>query len=84
VPSLPDGFLRSLDFEEWCADYFDIVVLGARLWILTDSLNVGRLNTDRVAQFDNLFSQMPKKTGQLDPARIANVGKLVEESWKIK
>jgi hypothetical protein len=84
VPSLPDGFLRSLDFEEWCADYFDIVVLGARLWILTDSLNVGRLNTDRVAQFDNLFSQMPKKTGQLDPARVANVGKLVEESWKIK
>jgi hypothetical protein len=83
VPSLPDGFLRSLDFEEWCADYFDIAVLGARLWFLNDSsANVGRLNTDRVAQFDNLFSQMPKKTGQLDPGRVANVGKLVDQYWK--
>ena len=31
VPSLPDRFLGSQDYEEWQADYFDIVVLGGKL-----------------------------------------------------
>jgi hypothetical protein len=64
VPSLPDSFLRSQDYEEWQADYFDIVVLGGKLWFLNDSMpNVGKLNSERVAEFEKQFKALPKKTG---------------------
>jgi hypothetical protein len=62
VPSLPDKFLRSQDYEEWQADYFDIVVLGGKLWFLNDSLpNVGRLNSERVTEFERQFAAIAKK-----------------------
>jgi hypothetical protein len=64
VPSLPDSFLRSQEYEEWKADYFDIVVLGGKLWFLNDSLpNVGKLNSERVAEFEKQFKALPKKVG---------------------
>jgi hypothetical protein len=64
APSLPDSFLRSQDYEEWQADYFDIVVLGGKLWFLNDSMpNVGKLNSERVAEFEKQFKALPKKTG---------------------
>jgi hypothetical protein len=64
VPSLPDSFLRSQDYEEWKAEYFDIVVLGGKLWFLNDSTpNVGRLNSERVAEFEKQFAAIPKRKG---------------------
>jgi hypothetical protein len=64
APSLPDSFLRSQDYEEWQADYFDIVVLGGKLWFLNDSMpNVGKLNSERVAEFEKQFTALPKKIG---------------------
>jgi len=83
VPSLPDSFLRSIDYEKWEADYFDIVVLGGKLWFLNDSKpNVGRLNTERVTEFERQFAAIPKKTGQLDPQRVAKVGEIIGKYWK--
>jgi hypothetical protein len=64
VPSLPDSFLRSREYEEWQADYFDIVVLGGKLWFLNGSVpNVGKLNSERVAEFEKQFKALPKKSG---------------------
>lgn len=83
VPSLPDSFLRSRDYEEWQADYFDIVVLGGKLWFLNDSMpNVGRLNSERITEFERQFAVIPIKTGQLDPKRVAQVGEMVDKYWK--
>ena len=83
VPSLPGNFLRSADYEEWQADFFDIVVLGGKLWFLDDAKpKVGRLHTERVTEFEKQFAVMPKKTGQLDPGRVSQVGEMVAKYWK--
>jgi hypothetical protein len=83
VPSLPENFLRSADYKEWQADFFDIVVLGGKLWFLNDSMpKVGRLHSERVTEFEKQFAVIPKKTGQLDPGRVSQVGEMVAKYWK--
>ena len=83
VPSLPENFLRSADYKEWQADFFDIVVLGGKLWFLDDARpKVGRLHSGRVTEFEKQFAVMPKKTGQLDPGRVSQVGEMVAKYWK--
>jgi hypothetical protein len=83
VPSLPENFLRSADYKEWQADFFDIVVLGGKLWFLDDAKpKLGRLHSERVTEFEKQFAVMPKKTGQLDPGRVSQVGEMVANYWK--
>jgi hypothetical protein len=83
VPSLPENFLRSADYKEWQADFFDIVVLGGKLWFLDDAKpKLGRLHSERVTEFEKQFAVMPKKTGQLDPGRVSRVGEMVAKYWK--
>jgi hypothetical protein len=35
-----------------------------------------------VTEFEKQFAVMPKKTGQLDPGRISQVGEMVAKYWK--
>jgi hypothetical protein len=56
VPSLPESFLRTPDFTKWRDDFWDIVVLGGKLWFLDSApLAVGRLDSRRVSDFEKLF-----------------------------
>jgi hypothetical protein len=64
LPSLPDNFIRSDDFKKWQGDYFDIVVLGGKLWFLNDSApKVGRLTSERLRDFGQQFAVIPKRLG---------------------
>lgn len=57
VPSLPDSFLRSIDFQTWRNDWWDIVVLGGKLWFLdSPTPQVGRLDGSRIREFENLLA----------------------------
>jgi hypothetical protein len=35
-----------------------------------------------VTEFEKQFAVMPKKTGQLDPGRVFQVGEMVAKYWK--
>lgn len=52
VPSLPDSLLRTPAFTAWRNEFWDIVVLGGKLWMLdTPRPEVGRLSAERLQQF---------------------------------
>lgn len=56
LPSLPAMFTRSSEFERWRDEYYDIVVLGGRLWMLGAAPpKVGKLAPDRLKAFGDAF-----------------------------
>lgn len=56
VPSLPDAFLDSPAFTDWRDRYWDIVVLGGKLWVLDKpEPAVGRLDHARIRAFEEAF-----------------------------
>ncbi len=56
VPSLPESFLRTKEFTDWRDQYWDIVVLGGKLWNLDDPAPVvRRLDAERVSAFADIF-----------------------------
>lgn len=60
VPSLPDSFLRSAEFTAWRDTYWDIVVLGGKLWVLdSPAPAVGRIDGARLREFEQLFKPRP-------------------------
>lgn len=53
---LPATFLRSMAYQAWCHDYWDIVVLGGKLWSLNaPAAPVGKLSNVRVSEFEAIF-----------------------------
>lgn len=80
-PSLPESFTRSNDYNKWCANYYDIAVLGQRSWNLEDlaSETIARHKTT------NPFLQ-PSAAVTLDLSsalRHFKTGKLAKEALEI-
>jgi hypothetical protein len=56
LAALPASFLRSTACETWCHAYWDIVMLGGKLWSLNaPAAPVGKLAPARVEEFGRLF-----------------------------
>ncbi len=56
VPSLPDSFLDSPAFTNWRDRYWDIVVLGGKLWVLDKpEPAIGRIDHARIRAFEEAF-----------------------------
>ena len=60
IDSLPDSFKASKEFEQWCADYYDIAVMGQKTWIL-DSVPEfpKKIGNERLEEMNNNLRKLP-------------------------